>query len=141
MNDEIEEGLARDIDITQNPGGYTLGIGAPKTPTREELERLLMYVPIEEACRIKDGWGREEHRPNGEEEFQGDRLVNLHCEGLDANNYIRYLMERYGHLKEMHECLEQGMIYANGIIAMARMMAQILGGGEEEAPQAKQKPK
>jgi hypothetical protein len=110
-----------DPDCHDNPQGYTLATGAPKPPTREELEALLLFVEVEEACRIKWGWGKREHRALGEQGFQGNALVELHSEGIDALNYLQVLMDRGGY---DHECLEKLRDSALSIVRGARLLAQ-----------------
>lgn len=106
---------------TDRPRGYSLAEGAPKPPTRTELERLLLNVEIEEACRIKWRWGVQEYRGGDESKpFDGDKLTELHSEGLDALNYLQLLMDEGVY---DHECLEQLRTHALGIVRGARLLA------------------
>jgi hypothetical protein len=115
--------------------GYSLRDGAPKKPTQQEFERLLMLLDVEEACSVKWKWGLREHRPNGEEGFQGNPLVELHSEGLDALNYCQVLMDLFeedGHLvfptqedrAAYHDCLEKLREHALGLVMGTRLLVQ-----------------
>ena len=117
-------------EIADEEQGYTLATGAPKKPTRADFERLLLddAVPIEDACRIKWGWGVEEHRGgDASKPFAGDRLTEIHSEGLDSLNYLPGLMEELGEIPEAHECLEEMRAAAERLVRGARILNAIRG--------------
>ena len=74
--------------------GYTLAQGAPRQPTKEDRLRALMFMDIEDACRIADEWGIQEHRGgDGTKPFAGDKSAEIHKEGADVKNYAKALIE------------------------------------------------
>ena len=108
------------------PQGYSMGAGAPQPPpTREELERLLMWIPIDEALTIKDRWGIDEHRGGDESQpFNGYPPAMIHGEGLDLVNYAQYEMARCDHGTQEHEILEEIREAGMKAIRGARLLAQ-----------------
>jgi len=100
--------------------------GAPKKPTRSEQEALLLDMEIEDACRIKWNWGVREHRGgDASKPFNGDRVVEVHSEGLDVLLYLPGIMEELGHIPAVHECLEEAQSAGFKLVRAMRMVNEL----------------
>ena len=117
------------FDLHDGSKGYSTAEGAPKRPTRAEWERFLMEesVSIEDACRIKWGWGVQEHREgDASKPFSGDSLTEVHSEGLDSLNYLPMTMAEWGHVPGVHECLEEMQGGAFKLVRGGRRVREII---------------
>jgi hypothetical protein len=95
--------------------------GAPRPPTREELEGRLLWIPIDEARAIKNQWGVEEHRDGDDSRpFVGHLPTMMHSEGLDLTIYAERAMEKGYDPEIVEEIFNAGMKAAG----LARLLAQ-----------------
>jgi len=124
-NDTLQIGSDASNDRDEQNRGYTLATGAPRPPTKTEKMRSLMYMEPEEACRVANEWGIKEHRGgDASAPFAGDKVAEVHKEGIDLQNYAKELVDD-GYSYEICERMNELGVE---VMMMARLLAQ--NGGE-----------